>query len=681
MDARLNPDRYAVRGNSLIRAIVLCGSLVMVLLWAVFATAISGNTVGAAATIPSTQAQVVPLGGPTPCSFAEVPSPNQGNGNNSLQGTTALEGYYERIDVGSSVNDGIYEPLAIYWDEGGPSIMPMPDIPGGRLNAVDAVGPDDVWAVGKVMTETLILHYNGTSWSQFPSPNPGANSNELFDVVAIAANDVWAVGAYRSSATTYQALTVRWNGTDWSAITNLNISDSWLYGVDASASDNVWAVGDVRDGGPPQAYATKWNGSVWTSSPVPSFGTNFSSLKSVSVVGPSEVVAVGEGTTGSQTQNFVVRLSLGVWSRDTVPNLGPVINGLERIRKIDNDNLITVGNYLSSGTNQPSVLIYNSPLDKWFALGMAAAKGKTAWDLQRSFSPRRESLTGTSPLAEYRLVIVGEQQDSNGNRESANGNSTQTLVMESDCDTGTPGPTSTPGAATATSTPTSAPPTATPTACTVGEYSDVPPGSTFYPYINCLGRLGVISGYSDCSFRPANPVTRGQISKIVSSAAGFNDPPTGQAFEDIPPGHTYYSVTWNLAERNIISGYRCGAVLPPEPCGANELPYFRPGMNITRAQLTKIVSEAAGYGDPQPNQVFEDVVPGSTFHEFIARLYVRGHIGGYPCGTPPAGPCGPSNLPYFLQANNTTRGQAAKIVANTFSPGCSQLTPTPIPRK
>ena len=55
--------------------------------------------------------------------------------------------------------------------------------------------------------------------------------------------------------------------------------------------------------------------------------------------------------------------------------------------------------------------------------------------------------------------------------------------------------------ATATATaPASATPattaTLTPTACTI-TFTDVPPGSTFYPYIHCLACLGIINGYPD----------------------------------------------------------------------------------------------------------------------------------------------------------------------------------------
>jgi hypothetical protein len=64
------------------------------------------------------------------------------------------------------------------------------------------------------------------------------------------------------------------------------------------------------------------------------------------------------------------------------------------------------------------------------------------------------------------------------------------------------------------------------------------------------------------------------------------------------------------------------------------------------------------------------VAPGSTFYDFIQRLANRGVISGYPCGGP-GEPCNmPDNRPYFRPGNLTTRGQTAKLVANTFYPGC-----------
>jgi hypothetical protein len=198
----------------------------------------------------------------------------------------------------------------------------------------------------------------------------------------------------------------------------------------------------------------------------------------------------------------------------------------------------------------------------------------------------------------------------------------------------------------------------------------VPEGSTFYDFIRCLACRGIVNGYADGSFRPGNNVTRGQLSKIVSNAAGFSDPPGAQIFEDVQPGSTFYDFVQRLANRGYIGGYACGG--PGEPCvPPGNRPYFRPGNNATRGQIAKIVSNSAGFTEPAGAQIFEDVPPGSTFYDFVQRLASRGYIEGYPCGGL-AEPCvPPDNRPYFRPNANATRGQTSKIVANTFFPGCS----------
>ena len=102
----------------------------------------------------------------------------------------------------------------------------------------------------------------------------------------------------------------------------------------------------------------------------------------------------------------------------------------------------------------------------------------------------------------------------------------------------------------------------------------------------------------------------------------------------------------------------------------NNLPYFRPSSNATRGQISKIVSNAAGYSDPPLGQTFQDVSPGSTFYTFTQRLTARSIMQGYACGG--AGePCvPPDNRPYFRPNNYATRGQVSKILANTFFPNC-----------
>ncbi len=254
------------------------------------------------------------------------------------------------------------------------------------------------------------------------------------------------------------------------------------------------------------------------------------------------------------------------------------------------------------------------------------------------------------------------------------------------CAQGTPTPTetSTPPPASPTQTPNPATntPTATvtPTICPV-QFVDVPVGSTFYDYVRCLACRGIVGGYpcggpgEPCPgnyYRPNNNVTRGQVSKIVSESAGFTDPvpSTQQTFEDVAPGSTFALWVERLSTRGIIGGYPCGG--PFEPCVApTNRPYFRPNNNVTRGQLSKITSGAAGWTETPTGQTFEDVAVGSTFYLYIERMASRGIISGYPCGGP-FEPCvAPTNRPYFRPNNNATRGQMSKIAASAFFPNCS----------
>jgi 5'-nucleotidase / UDP-sugar diphosphatase len=211
----------------------------------------------------------------------------------------------------------------------------------------------------------------------------------------------------------------------------------------------------------------------------------------------------------------------------------------------------------------------------------------------------------------------------------------------------------------------------TPTVCTI-TFTDVQPQDTFYPFIRCLACRGIISGYADGTFRPNNNITRGQIAKMVANSAGFNEPITGQSFEDVPPASPFYEFIERLYRRGHMGGYPCGQ-RPTETCIQPEnRPYFRPNEDATRGQLSKIVSNAAGYNEPHTGQFYTDVTGDNPFYLEIMRLTTRGVMSGYPCGGP-GEPCDGANRPYFRWANPVTRGQASKIVANTFFPNCQTL--------
>ena len=126
-------------------------------------------------------------------------------------------------------------------------------------------------------------------------------------------------------------------------------------------------------------------------------------------------------------------------------------------------------------------------------------------------------------------------------------------------------------------------------------------------------------------------MTRGQVSKVVSIAAAFNDDVTGrQTYADVPSSHPFWLWIERLSLHAVMGGYNCGG--PGEPCDDQQRPYFRPGADITRGQLSKIASNAAGFNDTPTGQTFEDVPATNpllaVYRAFIGpwcdrRLHVR----------------------------------------------------------
>ncbi len=210
-------------------------------------------------------------------------------------------------------------------------------------------------------------------------------------------------------------------------------------------------------------------------------------------------------------------------------------------------------------------------------------------------------------------------------------------------------------AATRTATITPAP---TDTPCTI-HFTDVTdPTAYYYQGVYYLACHGVISGYSDGTYRPFNNTTRGQMTKIVTLA--FNiplvTPPAldNRTFTDVTPDNVFYQLIETAAARQIVSGYTCGGVNSqtgaPEPCDSVRRPYFRPSNFVTRGQLTKIVVIGAAFPviNP-PTPTFNDVPRTDVFYTFIETAVCHQIISGYNDGT-------------FRPSNYAFRGQIAKIV-------------------
>ena len=181
-----------------------------------------------------------------------------------------------------------------------PSLNPANDIL-SVLHSVSAVAANDVWAVGSshngsAPSRTLIEHWDGTQWSIVPSPNPDSQLNELRGVAAVSANNAWAVG-YRGGTrneTPLETLILHWDGVSWSQVPSPNVPGgaNELSAITAISSDDIWAVGSA--GGAP--LAMHWNGNAWSVFTMQvSSGSSSERVTAVAGTASNDVWAIGQG--------------------------------------------------------------------------------------------------------------------------------------------------------------------------------------------------------------------------------------------------------------------------------------------------------------------------------------------------------------------------------------------------
>ncbi len=107
-------------------------------------------------------------------------------------------------------------------------------------------------------------------------------------------------------------------------------------------------------------------------------------------------------------------------------------------------------------------------------------------------------------------------------------------------------------------------------------FSDVPIGSTFFPYIETAFARGILAGYPDGTFRPNNNVTRAQLAKIIVRAQGWPlANPAAPTFSDVPLDNSFFHYVETAFARGVVSGYPDGT--------------FRPNNSATRGQASKMI--------------------------------------------------------------------------------------------
>ncbi|MYW05564.1 hypothetical protein [Streptomyces sp. SID3343] len=213
-----------------------------------------------------------------------------------------------------------------------------------RLNDVDATSATSAVLVGdydRGLGGVLTQRLAAGSWQVSVAPVP-ANTlgGGLLQVDALTPDDAWAVGWVQildrvvtdpetgeSEQISHSEPLVRhWDGTAWRASTLPRVASSWsLADVRTTATDDVWAVGRTDDDSQP--VIMHFDGLVWTRVATPSYGGTQGELLSLTERG-GKLVAVGsrKRVTDGAREGAALGYDGSAWRQVNLPSgTGPLV--------------------------------------------------------------------------------------------------------------------------------------------------------------------------------------------------------------------------------------------------------------------------------------------------------------------------------------------------------------------
>ena len=201
-----------------------------------------------------------------------------------------------------------------------------------ELRDVVATGGGNAIAVGSQLLPAeqlgpgVVLRWNGRRWAadrRFPNSNDANVASHLFAVDARGPDNVWAVGS-----TDFRPIAEHWNGKAWRSLPGLvdPAVDSEFIDVAVASSSTVWAVANEQVIPHLSPVAQRWDGRQWTRFPLPHPFNTFVEVVAVAALGPNDVWAVGHGRSGPTLDLLPIAWHWNgtEWSHVLMPRLGAV---------------------------------------------------------------------------------------------------------------------------------------------------------------------------------------------------------------------------------------------------------------------------------------------------------------------------------------------------------------------
>jgi len=268
---------------------------------------------------------------------------------------------------------------------------------GSQLRAVTCTSASNCWAVGDYgngpVDASEALHWDGSAWTLVSTPNPAGAPNGhdiLYGVTCVSATDCWAVGESGEGIIQHRTLALHWNGTSWSQVATPNPGGppgAWfLAGVSCTAASNCWAVGHhARPHGDNVNMALHWNGTSWswaaTPEPDKSIGGHARQLSAIRCVSKSDCWAVGFWASG-EPKNLAgpeaFRWTGTKWTRVSTPKAGDY-NGVACTGRANCWAVFSDGSAHWNGTRWSQVPTPHSASKFNTLLGVTCARATECW--------------------------------------------------------------------------------------------------------------------------------------------------------------------------------------------------------------------------------------------------------------------------------------------------------------
>jgi len=290
---------------------------------------------------------------------------------------------------------------------------PNPGLDANDFTAVASVNATIAWAVGIRLDvigsnlSTLIEKYNGTSWKYIASPNVANGSNVLEAIDVVSQSNIWTVGYVTlliGQSDVEQTLILHWDGKSWQIVPspNLGAGNNILYGIASSSAKNIWAVGQyAASDGNPQTLTEHYDGTAWNIEPSPSPGTMpINYLYSVAhVPGTKTFYAVGTNRSlGTNTRTLIEEYDGTAWSVVPSANQNTSDNLLKAVAVVNATDVYAVGYYYNYND------IAQTMIEQWDG---------TAWNIVSTpdIGTRDNYLDSVTALDAKNVWTVGQYTD------------------------------------------------------------------------------------------------------------------------------------------------------------------------------------------------------------------------------------------------------------------------------